>query len=96
MNIISNKIDELKEDLLSDIIDIVKIFSVKGELENGFFFGEKVGEVFNKVLEILEKLGFKVRNLDNYIGYVEYGDSDDYVCVIGYVDVVYEGDGWKY
>lgn len=25
MNIISNKIDELKEDLLSDIIDIVKI-----------------------------------------------------------------------
>ncbi len=43
MNIISNKIDELKEDLLSDIIDIVKIPSVKGESENGFPFGEKVG-----------------------------------------------------
>ena len=32
MNIISNKIDELKEDLLSDIIDIVKIPSVKGKM----------------------------------------------------------------
>ncbi len=30
MNIISNKIDELKEDLLSDIIDIVKYLVSKG------------------------------------------------------------------
>ncbi|HBG5345812.1 TPA: Sapep family Mn(2+)-dependent dipeptidase [Clostridioides difficile] len=96
MNIISNKIDELKEDLLSDIIDIVKIPSVKGESENGFPFGEKVGEALNKALEISEKLGFKVRNLDNYIGYAEHGDSEDYVCVIGHVDVVHEGEGWEY
>ncbi len=96
MNIISNKIDELKEDLLSDIIDIVKIPSVKGESENGFPFGEKVGEALNKALEISEKLGFKIRNLDNYIGYAEYGDSEEYVCVIGHVDVVHEGEGWKY
>ena len=96
MKIISNKIEELKEDLLSDIIDIVKIPSVKGESENGFPFGEKVGEALNKALEISEKLGFKVRNLDNYIGYAEHGDSDDYVCVIGHVDVVHEGDGWKH
>ncbi|HDX7085490.1 TPA: Sapep family Mn(2+)-dependent dipeptidase [Clostridioides difficile] len=96
MNIISNKIDELKEDLLSDIIDIVKIPSVRGESENGFPFGEKVGYALNKALEISEKLGFKVTNLDNYIGYAEYGDSEDYVCVIGHVDVVHEGEGWKY
>lgn len=96
MNIISNKIDELKEDLLSDIIDIVKIPSVRGESENGFPFGEKVGDALNKALEISEKLEFKVTNLDNYIGYAEYGDSEDYVCVIGHVDVVHEGEGWKY
>ncbi|MCC0784606.1 Sapep family Mn(2+)-dependent dipeptidase [Clostridioides sp. ES-S-0108-01] len=96
MNIISNKIDELKEDLLSDIIDIVKIPSVKGESEDGFPFGEKIGEALNKALEISEKLGFKIRNLDNYIGYAEHGDSEDYVCVIGHVDVVHEGEGWKY
>lgn len=96
MNIINNKVDELKEDLLSDIIDIVKIPSVKGESENGFPFGEKVGKALNKALEISEKLGFKVRNLDNYIGYAEYGESENYVCVIGHVDVVHEGEGWEY
>lgn len=96
MNIINNKVDELREDLLSDIIDIVKIPSVKGESENGFPFGEKVGKALNKALEISKKLGFKVRNLDNYIGYAEYGESEDYICVIGHVDVVHEGEGWEY
>ncbi len=43
MNIISNKIDELKEDLLSDIIDIVKIPSVRGESENGFLLAKSRG-----------------------------------------------------
>ncbi|MCC0633717.1 Sapep family Mn(2+)-dependent dipeptidase [Clostridioides sp. ZZV14-6154] len=96
MNIINNKVDEIKEDLLSDIVDIVKIPSVEGEPENGFPFGEKVGKALNKALEISRKLGFKVRNLDNYIGYAEYGDSKDYICVIGHVDVVHEGENWIY
>lgn len=96
MDIINNKVDELKENLLSDIIDIVKIPSVEGESENGFPFGEKVGKALNKALEISINLGFKVRNLDNYIGYAEYGDSKDYICVIGHVDVVHEGENWIY
>ncbi|MCC0637189.1 Sapep family Mn(2+)-dependent dipeptidase [Clostridioides sp. ES-S-0001-02] len=96
MNIINNKVDEIKEHLLSDIVDIVKIPSVEGESENDFPFGEKVGKALNKALEISRKLGFKVRNLDNYIGYAEYGDSEDYICVIGHVDVVHEGENWIY
>lgn len=96
MDIINNKVDELKENLLSDIIDIVKIPSVEGESENGFPFGEKVGKALNKALEISRNLGFKTRNLDNYIGYAEYGDSEDYICVIGHVDVVHEGENWIY
>ncbi len=41
MNIISNKIDELKEDLLSDIIDIVKIPSVKGSQKMASLLAKK-------------------------------------------------------
>lgn len=96
MDIINNKIDELKDNLLKDIIDIVKIPSVKGEPKLGFPFGEEVGNALCKSLEISKKLGFKVNNLDNYIGYAEYGETEDYICVIGHVDVVYEGEGWKY
>jgi succinyl-diaminopimelate desuccinylase len=37
-----------------------------------------------------------VVNLDNYVGYAEYGDGDEYIAALGHLDVVPEGDGWKY
>ncbi len=53
MNIISNKIDELKEDLLSDIIDIVKYLVLKG-VRKWLPFWRKSREALNKALEISE------------------------------------------
>ena len=96
MDILNNKVDDLKDLLIEDILDIVKIPSVKGKAENGFPFGENVAKALNKALEISEKLGFKTKNLNNYIGYADYGEGDDYICIIGHIDVVPEGDGWKY
>ncbi|WP_297131045.1 Sapep family Mn(2+)-dependent dipeptidase [Terrisporobacter sp.] len=96
MNILSAKIDELSQDLINDIVDIVKIPSVEGKSENGFPFGGNVGKALNKALEISQKLGFKTKNLDNYIGYAEYGEGEEYVCVIGHIDVVPEGEGWTH
>lgn len=94
MNILNNTIDELSADLINDIIDIVKIPSVEGKSENGFPFGENVGNALNKALEISQKLGFETKNLDNYIGYAEYGEGEEYIGIIGHVDVVPEGEGW--
>ena len=96
MDILNNKVDDLKDLLIEDILDIVKIPSVKGKATNGFPFGENVAKALNKALEISEKLGFKTKNLDNYIGYADYGDGDDYICIIGHIDVVQEEDGWTY
>ena len=67
MDILNNKVDDLKDLLIEDILDIVKIPSVKGKATNGFPFGENVAKALNKALEISEKLGFKTKNLDNYI-----------------------------
>ena len=96
MDILNNKVDDLKDLLIEDILDIVKIPSVKGKATNGFPFGENVAKALNKALEISEKLGFKTKNLDNYIGYADYGEGEDYICIIGHVDVVKEGSGWTY
>ena len=43
MDILNNQIDELKNDLLNDIVDMVKIPSVEGEPLDGFPFGKNVG-----------------------------------------------------
>lgn len=96
MDILNNKVDDLKDLLIEDILDIVKIPSVKGKATNGFPFGENVAKALNKALEISEKLGFKTKNLDNYIGYADYGEGKDYICIIGHIDVVKEGTGWTY
>jgi succinyl-diaminopimelate desuccinylase len=41
-------------------------------------------------------MGFKSVNMDNYVGYVEYGEGEEYIAVLGHVDVVPEGSGWTY
>lgn len=96
MDILNNQIDELKNDLLNDIVDIVKIPSVEGEPLDGFPFGKNVGKALEKALEISQKLGFKTKNIDGYMGYAEFGEGEDYVAVVGHLDVVPEGSGWKY
>ncbi|MEG2786779.1 MAG: dipeptidase PepV [Romboutsia sp.] len=96
MDILNNQINELKDDLINDIIDIVKIPSVEGDPVNGFPFGENVGKALDKALEISKKLGFKTKNIDGYMGYAELGEGDEYIAVVGHLDVVPEGNGWKY
>ena len=39
MDILNNKVDDLKDLLIEDILDIVKIPRVKGKAINGFPFG---------------------------------------------------------
>lgn len=94
--VLNNKVDEFKDDLIKDVQEIVKIKSVEGEPEKKMPFGEGPAKALKCVLNISEKLGFKTVNLDNYIAYAEYGEGEDYIGVLGHIDVVPEGDGWDY
>lgn len=96
MDIINNKVDKIKDSLLNDIIELVKIPSIEGEAKENYPFGIYVAKALNKSLEISKKLGFKTVNLDNYIGYAEYGEGENYICAIGHIDVVPEGKDWEY
>lgn len=93
-DMVFKKIDELKKQMISDIIEVVKIKSVKGEPQVGMPFGKGINDCLLKALKISDKLGFKTKNLDGYIGYAELGEGDDYIGAIGHLDVVPEGDGW--
>lgn len=93
---INKNVDNLSDKLISAVQEIVKIKSVKSAEEPGMPFGEGSASALECGLEIARDLGFKVVNLDNYAGYAEYGEGDEYIGVLGHVDVVPEGDGWKY
>lgn len=93
---IEKKIDELREELISSTQELLRIKSVEDFPSPGAPFGPGVGESLECALDISRRLGFKTVNLDGYVGYAEYGDEalEDYVAVLGHLDVVPEGEGW--
>ncbi|GAA0180791.1 dipeptidase PepV [Clostridium sediminicola] len=89
-------IDLNKDKLVKNTREIVQIKSVEEEALEGKPFGEGPAKALEYALELSREMGFRTVNLDNYVGYVEYGNGDEYVAVLGHLDVVPEGKGWKY
>lgn len=78
MNIMDDKIKELKRDLINDIIE-----SEKNPFE------KELGMALEKILEIAKNLGFKTENIDGDVGYAEYGMGDEYIFVIAVLNNKY-------
>ena len=93
--ILNNKIDEIKEDIVNSVIEMVQIPSLESEALDNMPFGFEVNRALEKALEIAKNIGFKTKNIDGYMGYVQYGEGDDYVGVVGHLDVVEVGEGWR-
>lgn len=94
--LINKKIENMKDELVKATQEVLKINSVQGAPKEGMPFGEGVSEALNCALDIAGKLGFNTVNMDGYIGYAEYGEGEDYIGVLGHLDVVPEGNGWLY
>lgn len=87
-----------KDNLIKDLSDLIKI---KSELtvfnpNSDAPFGEGNKEALNFFLDLGRKSGFEVVNTDNYAGHIEYGQQNEYVAMIGHLDVVPAGSGWTY
>lgn len=95
-DLLIQKIEELSSSMIEDIKAIVRIDSVESEAFDNAPFGAGVKLALDTTLKICERLGFQTRNIDNYIGYTQYGVGDDYICAIGHLDVVPVGEGWKH
>lgn len=93
---INKKVEELREELIKSTQEVLRIKSVEEEGTPGAPFGEGVNKALNKALDIAKNLGFRTVNMNGYAGYAEYGEGEDYVAVLGHLDVVPEGDGWIY
>lgn len=89
---IKEYIDSNFSTILDDIISIIKIKSVKSDATVIAPFGEDIKRCLDSTLDLAKRLGFRVKNLDNYIGYAEIGEGDEYIAILGHLDVVPEGD----
>lgn len=92
---LNKKIDDMKDELIKASQELVRIKSTLEDGKPGMPFGEGVSKTLDKALEIAAGLGFHTyKEEEGYYGYAEYGEGEDYVAVLGHLDVVPEGDNW--
>ena len=90
-------IEKEKDNIIKTTCELIKFKSIS--LENNDSsnpFGIDCSKVLEYTLNLGKKMGFKTKNLDNYCGYIEFGEGKDLVGIIGHLDVVpaLEEDGW--
>lgn len=90
------RIDRLSEEMLEEIRKSVRIPSVAGKPEEGAPFGRDVAQALQHALVLADRMGFRTVNLDNMVGFAEYGEGEEMVAVLGHLDVVPAGEGWTY
>lgn len=94
---IEKYINNLKDDIINSTCEIINIPSVLEKSDNPSMpFGENCNKALEYILDLGKKLGFRTKNLDGYCGYIEFGNGDDLLGIIGHLDVVPSGDGWTY
>lgn len=93
---LDEKIFTMKDEIIKGVQEAIRIKSVEEDAKDGMPFGSGVQKALKYCLKLSDSFGFKTVNMDNMIGYVEYGEGDEMIAVLGHLDVVPEGDGWTY
>ncbi len=76
--------------------DQLRIPSKEADPAPGAPFGPECRRALDHALSLAEKAGFRTKNLDGYAGHAEFGEGPEMVMALCHLDVVPEGDGWKY
>lgn len=90
---IKEKVREYSPALLADLAKLVSFPSVYSE--DAKPFGQANIDCLNAALEMGRREGFKAVNVDNYAGYIEMGQGDEVIGIVGHLDVVPVSDTWK-
>lgn len=94
--ILENLIQERQDEIIKGIQECIKIDSVRSEAKENAPYGEGAKLALDYALQLGEQLGFRTKNVGNRAGWVEIGDGEEMIAVLGHLDVVPLGEGWKH
>jgi len=88
--------EKYKEDFLEDLQTLLKVDSVRDDEQatDEFPVGPGPAKALKTFLDMGERDGFKIKQLENWAGHIEYGEGDETLGILGHVDVVPVGSGW--
>lgn len=90
-------IEDYRDEIVSQASRLIQIPSVHEESTNPEKpFGKNANRALEYILNLGEELGFRTKNVDGYCGYIEFGEGEELVGIIGHLDVVPVGEGWTY
>lgn len=89
------RIESHLDELVAHLQGAIQIPSVYADDNSGYPYGLEVHKCLEYMLSVAKELGFETYNMDDQVGWCEYGDGEEMVAVLGHLDVVPEGDGWS-
>lgn len=86
-----------KEDYLTDLISLMKIESVRDDEKatEEYPLGPGPSQALAAFLEMADQDGFRTKNIDNLVGYAEWGEGDETLAILAHLDVMPAGNGWN-
>ena len=84
--------DALMPEIVALTGNLVAFDTVRRPAEPGMPFGRNSAEALAWLIDTAKRDGFAAVNMDNYCGYIEYGDGAELVAVPCHLDVVPTGD----
>ena len=90
-------IESKKEEMLSSLKTLISFPSISIESNDPKMpFGKACNDALEYILKLGKELGFRIKNIDGYCGYIEFGEGEEIVGIIGHLDVVPADDNWTY
>ncbi|NLC33728.1 MAG: dipeptidase PepV [Erysipelothrix sp.] len=86
-----------EQDLVSDLKAMVAIKSIydPSTISENAPYGKNIRTALDRFLAMAERDGFVYKDVDGHAGYIEYGEGEELVGVLGHLDVVPLGEGWS-
>lgn len=96
-----NMLEEVRkyqEHLVKDLQGLLRIQSLRDltSAQDQAPFGKNLRVALDYVLDLGKRDGFETQDLDGYAGVVSFGEGEEIVGVLGHLDVVPVGKGWKF
>lgn len=85
------------KEIIQETIQLIQIPSVQSKSEEDAPFGKEIVKALNYALELCKKLGMRTTNLQNTVGYAEYGEGEEEIAILVHLDVVPVNEPeWEY
>ena len=84
--------EEMLPEVLETTARLVSFDTVRRPALPGMPFGKETAEALNWFLDLARAEGFTAVNLDNYCGYIEYGEGKEVTAAACHLDIVPVGD----